>query len=193
MIDRDSGELREPDQRLLVLTREFTTAALLGEIQIAERLTRNDHRDSEEAPHRGMSSGKPIRPRVIPHVRDTQRRGIADQLAEHTVPRRQRPDLTARRRVNTCRDEPRQRRPGLIKNSDRGISSSGQLPSRLKNTLQHTLEVQIAKHTARDVKHTTRRRLHTALSGSPTVNHPQSHPRYLSAPAPTEWRRWAGR
>jgi hypothetical protein len=39
MIDRDSGELREPYQGPLVLGSEFATAMLFGEIKAPERLT----------------------------------------------------------------------------------------------------------------------------------------------------------
>ena len=163
MIDRDSGELREPHHTPLVVSRELTTALLLSEIQVAERLTPNHHRDPQEALHRGMPNGKPIRPRVLPDIRDTQRRGIADQLAKHTVTCRRRPDPAARRLLNTDRDEPRQRRPGLIENPDRGVPSPRQLPSRLKNTLEHSLKIQIAKHAASNIKRVPRRHVHHAL------------------------------
>ncbi len=152
MIDRDPGELREPDHRPLVDRREFASAELLGEIQVPERLARDHHRNSEEAPHWRVAGRKPIGPRVIPDARNPQRPGVADQFAEHTAPRRRRSDLAALGLINARRDEPRQRGPGLIKNADRGIASPGQLSRRLKHTTEHPLKVQIAQHTASNIK-----------------------------------------
>jgi len=90
---------------------------------------------------------------VTSDIRHAQRRGITNQLAEHPVPRRRRPNLTDHVRVNARRDEPRQRAPRLVKNANRRVPSVGELPSRLENTLEHPLYIQVAKHPASNIEH----------------------------------------
>jgi hypothetical protein len=99
MVDRDTSELRQPDERVLIEVRELGTALLLGEIQAPERLTRNHHRNPKKALHRGMPRGKAIGQRVPSDIRQTQRHWITDQLAEHAMPRRRRPNNPTARRL----------------------------------------------------------------------------------------------
>ena len=95
VLDRQAGGGRERENDLLVLSCEVAAAALLREIEVAERLTAHVDRDAEEGPHRRMVRRKPERLPVLGDVRQSKRAWLIDQQAEYAAASRQVANLLA--------------------------------------------------------------------------------------------------
>ncbi len=85
VVDGDPGGDREGRQDGLVLLVELLTAALLGQVQVAEDLVAHADRDAEEGVHRRVVRREAVGGGVIGEFGYPQRLGVADQLAEDAV------------------------------------------------------------------------------------------------------------
>ena len=146
----DPGPAREHDDRLLVGLVEFA-AALLGEVQVAPDLAADEHRHAEEAVHRRMARGEPIRAMVLADPRQAQRSRVLDEDPEHPPPAREIADRPRRVVVDASRDEALELGALAVEHADRGVASAGQLAGRLEYVAEHGIELELGDDEASDV------------------------------------------
>ena len=121
VVDGYGGPFGQDDHRLLVGFVELDSALFLRQIEIAENLATNHHRDSEERLHRRMLGGEPVGTRMVADSRQPQRPRLADQFTEKAMPTRERADPPAKLVVNPDREEACEAGLLLVENAHRRV------------------------------------------------------------------------
>ncbi len=143
IVDGHACRHRQGGEHGLVLGVELPATALLGQVEISEDPVPHPDRNSQKAVHRRVVRREPVGGRVLGQVGQTQRLGVADQLTEQAVPRRQRADPPDLLLVQPHRDELRQ--PLVLPDhAERPVLGVHQLRRRLHDVLQHLGEFEIA-------------------------------------------------
>ena len=86
-------------------------------------------------------------------VVEPQRARVADQLAEHAVPARQRADAAALLVVDAERQEALEVLASLIQHAEGRVLRIRDVARHLEDALEHALDVQRRDHLAREVEH----------------------------------------
>ena len=142
VLDRQGRPVREHHRRRLVRLVE-RPPGLLGQVQVAPRLAADHHRHAQEAPHRRVVGREPVRARMGAHVVESQRRRVADQLAEHAVAAREVPDRLALGAIDAASDEPLEPAPVLVEDADRRIARPGELARHPQQLFEHRVDLQL--------------------------------------------------
>ena len=146
MVDRDAGEPGEQHEGALIVLTELIGVGLVGEVEVAERLTVDEHGDTEERAHPRMAGREAVRRRVSTDVCDAKRLGVGDQRAENAASARERPDPLAVGAVDAGGDEPLELKSRCIEDPERGIAGTGQHSGRFEEFREDGLEVEIGNH-----------------------------------------------
>ncbi len=151
VVDRDRGPLGQHDEQLLVLDVELPAAVLLGQVEVAEDLVPNHHRDAQERVHRRMLGREPVGAGVVADPRQAKRFGLADQLTEDAVTARKRADPLPQLLVDPDRQEAGQLALLVVEDAKGRVASPGQLASRLEELAQDGLGVMRGDERATDL------------------------------------------
>ena len=85
ILHRYAGRRAQRDQHRLIVLGELATPPLAGQVQVAEHLVADPHRDAEEAAHRRVPVREARRRRVRGDVGQPQRPRVVDQQAEQAA------------------------------------------------------------------------------------------------------------
>ena len=143
VVDRHTRELSQQHDRLLVLLGELPAAHFLGQVQIPEWDAADQHRDTQERPHRRMTRRKTIGMRMGAHIGQPKRHWVRDQLAEHASSLRQIADPFPIVLVDADRDESLELRARLVSHTQRRVPGSRKLPRGLEHAPEHHLEIEL--------------------------------------------------
>lgn len=80
---------------------------------------------------------------MTPHVTQPPRHLIANQLAQNSASRRERPDQTAGLIIDPHGEESAERRAGLVPHPQRGISGASHLAGGMQDPLEHQLDIKL--------------------------------------------------
>ena len=103
-----------------------------------------------------MPRGEAVAARMAPDVRQPQRLGMHDELAEHAAPSRQRSDRRALLVVDTQGQELRQLVALLVEHPDGRIARAGDLTCGLKNPIEHDTLVELRRQCTADLEQAQR-------------------------------------
>ena len=106
VVDRDPGMPGEQLDQAQVADRELRRAALVGQIEVADRRPVGHDRHAEERGHRRVVRREARRVRMIGDRRDPVRPALADDQPEQTPARRQRADREPMVGIDAGGDEP---------------------------------------------------------------------------------------
>lgn len=159
VVDREAGELGQQDDGVLVGPGELSAIVLLGQVEVSVSAAADEDRHPEERAHRRVPGGESVGTMVRAYVRDAERLGVADQLAEHPVAGRQRTDPRLLLLVDAHRQETGQLAAALVEDSQRRIASAGKGLGGSEHTPEHLVDVEPREHVARHLQQGLRRQV----------------------------------
>jgi hypothetical protein len=141
VLNGDTSRRAEGGQQGLVVLGELAATALLGQVEVAEDVVPDPHRDPEEAVHRRVARGESRRLGVAGDVGHPQRVRVLDEQAEQAAALRPVVDLGDLGGVEAYRDELGE--PLVLANdAERAVPGIDELDGRLHDPAQRRLEVQ---------------------------------------------------
>jgi hypothetical protein len=99
-----------------------------------------------------MPGGEAVGPSVLGHVPEAERLRVPDQLAEHPVATRQRPDHTARLLVDPHEDEPLELLLTLVEDAESRVACARNLAGRLEHMAQDSLDLELGDERSPDIE-----------------------------------------
>ena len=143
VVDGHGGPLGQDDHQLLVAVGELLPAGLVGQVEVAIGLSAHRYGHPEESRHRRVARREPVRPRVLGHVRETQRLGVSDQLPQDAVAAREGADRAACLVVESDGEEALELRLALVEDAKRRVARGRQVACCLQHLVKNRLEVEL--------------------------------------------------
>ncbi len=99
-----------------------------------------------------MPCWEPVARGVLADIGQAQRLGVFDQRPEYPAAARQRADGAVGRLVDSNGQELLKLRAVLVEDADRGVARSGDLPCGRKDTIEHSLLVELGDKRLPDIE-----------------------------------------
>src|SRR6266516_4370239 len=135
----------ERDKHGLVILVELAAAPLLGEIEVAEHLIPDPDRGAKKGAHGRMAGREPKRRRVLGNLRQPQRPGVVNELAENSQSVRPVVDGRDLVLVQANRDE-LDKPLVLADHTERAVLRVHQADLGIHELLKHDLQVEVTAH-----------------------------------------------
>ena len=154
VLDRDGRPLSEHHGGLLVDVGELAVALLLGQIEVAPRLSADDDWHAEEAAHDRMCRGKAVARGMLTDVLQTQRPWVLDQHAQDSPAAREVADRTVGLLIDAQRQELVELGALVVQDPERGIAGAGDVACGLEHQVEHGALVKLRHQRPADVQQT---------------------------------------
>src|SRR5205807_9620884 len=115
---------------------------LLGYVQVAEVLVRDNDPDPHEGVHRRVAMRESVGAPVPRDVEEAKRDRVLDQLSKHSAAVRRIADLRARGCLDAEREEAHELASRLVEDADGCVPGAGELTRALEQPPQQLLEVE---------------------------------------------------